>query len=247
MSRSSADLQQAFADYCRTGDWKPIPGVRKERAEVYRQLIFSNMHECFSNLLPLSKRAVGDEEWREMIADFIAEHRAQSPQLWRLPFEFVAFVCEEGHARLPYLSDLMRFEALDHEVNLMADVPAPPFTRVGDPLEDSLVLNPEHRFAHFTYPVFKTSEFEGTEGHYYLMLFRHPETLRVRLIELSAFYLAVLELLREEPQSGKEGLERAAHHFGGLEEEKMLAHGRSFFEMLLNQGALLGYGQGGEE
>ena len=97
------------------------------------------------------------------------------------------WIDQEQH---PYLSDLISFEYLLIELFYMDDHSSLPFHSLGNRLETPIVLNPEMRLVRFDYPVFKKlgPPRIDSKGAYYLMLFRHPDTFAVELIELSALY-----------------------------------------------------------
>jgi uncharacterized protein len=219
-----------------------VKGIRNGEVPIYRRLVYGNTYNVLSSILRLSKRFLGVEKWDSLITTFFEEESMRHYQLWRMPLQFRDYVLAADLPR-PF-QDLVLFESLDHELRWVADEPVPLYRQSGNVMSDPLVVNPEHRLASFRYPVFKRppSELQDHPGDYHLLLFRHPETLKVQLFELSALWLEAFEHLREESLSGKEVLERLAQQYEVSHEK-----GEQFFQALMKAGALLGYKLEGRE
>src|SRR5512146_2798388 len=117
---SLMDAQADFADaLLSTASPTPdgIRGARRGRAErrfaVYRNTVAASQIEALAARFPVVKRLVGEEFFRAMAHEFVAQHPPRSPLLFQYGESFADFIDDFAPAApLPYLADMARLEYL---------------------------------------------------------------------------------------------------------------------------------------
>ncbi len=241
LKEETSQIQYRLADFCRDNRFREIPGANEERAKHYRRLVFNGVKTALSNAYPIAKETLGKERWDALTTDFFARHPSSSPQLWKMPRELYEFVVSSRYDEmigLPYLKDLLLFEWVEIEIFLKEDSAIPPFKAPTDILNENLVLNPDYQILQLSYPVFKFrgADLVNKKGSYYLLVYRHASTQKVWFSELSAFAVAVVELLKDEPLTGAEAAEAALMFIGSDDEQGAEAS----LQRLLDDGVILG-------
>ena len=196
--------QSALASYCRTGNYKPIPGVNKKNIAQYRRLVFNIVDDMLESAFPLTRNLLSAKEWTLLTKDFFSNHPCSSPQVWYMPKELHQYLSSTTHPlveKYPYLLELLWFEWLEIELYMMADKTMT-YLLTGDIYTDPLVLNSESHFQHFQYPVHlknaKTIT-KADQANYYLAVHRVPETGEISFTNMSPALLRMLELLADQP------------------------------------------------
>lgn len=235
-----------MAHFCRTGQNPSGVGMPLEKSLIYRDLIFSSIQGALQNNYPLTYALLEGEKWEELTDDFFAEHPCGDPQFWKMPKGLVEYVKESGWGekrQIPFLADLVHFEWLEMEMYMMEDRPSPPFLRKGDVLEDALILNPEHRFETYDYPVFSQLSWDASwkKGEYHLFCYRHPDTLDVHFFSLSSFFSHVIQALVDQGRSGRDVLQAVAEQKHVAMGDQLLGAGRKLLEDLVCKRAILGF------
>ncbi len=117
---SLIDAQADFADAL-LSTAKPVPGCVKgalrgqaeRRFAVYRNTVVASLIEALAARFPVVKRLVGDEFFRAMAHDYVAQDPPRSPLLFQYGEGFAAFIESFAPAApLPYLADVARLEYL---------------------------------------------------------------------------------------------------------------------------------------
>jgi len=195
--------QRDLANFCRTGDYIPIPGVKEKNVYKYRELIYNVVNDSLQAAYPLTNDLLKKQEWEELVHNFFRSHRCRSPQIWQMPKELYEFVKEsEDHLqkKYPYIIDLLLFEWMEIEVYMMNDIEPGRYTTLGNFKIDELVLNPEIRILSLQYPVhFKNTIQIAAEdaGQYYVGIHRDPDTGRVHFTDIQYPHVEVIEKLLE--------------------------------------------------
>jgi len=246
LNPETLEIQRKFTQYCRTGQLKSIPGADSQRIEQYRRLTWNIIDGTLQGSYPLTHDILSEKEWEDLVQDFFSTWDLHNPEIWRMPKQLYEFVLSLNYAQKlmkPYLNDLLLFEWLEVEVFMMADRPAPINKKQGDIWKDQIVLNPEHFLTKFDYPVFRSAaaDLEAQKGTYFLVSFRHPETLEASFMEVSAFYMRALEVLSEVCVSGSDLLEHIASEFGLQLTDQLKQGFEEFLNSLRKAGMILGY------
>lgn len=238
----TALAQKQLADYCLSENQQSVPDTHEGRLPVYRRLVFNQVLNTLKRTYPLTVAIFPEKIFREMAEDFFSRHECQSPFLWRMPEDFYKYAhasqWDEKYSS-PALLDLLLLEWLEIEVFMMPDIPLPQLKIDGKLTEDSLVLNPHHRLNHFHYPVFSLSLDEAAKnpGDYFLLTFRHVETLKVQFMSLPAVYALALESLKKTAQTWQIAVDDAATLLG----QDVPQHSLEFVEHTLSSGLFLGF------
>ena len=203
LSEDTARIQEQLGKYCRTGVEVEIPGVTPGRLPHYRRLVNNVVRDTLDSGFPISLAALGEAQWDQLVQDFFVNGRPQSPQVWRLPFEFYQYhAARETGKRLgkPYLDDLLYFEWMEIEVHNMPDRAFPEYVNEGKRLYNRLAFNPEYEIVRMSYPVHMYAATEAAElkGDYFVLIFRSPDTGYVQFLNLSALNVYILTRMVEE-------------------------------------------------
>ena len=203
LKEDTARIQDLLGDYCRTGEEAQIPGVKPGRLPHYRRLVYNVIRDTMDRAFPIAAAALWDEVWEELVQEFFSKGLPQTPQVWKLPYEFYNYhLMHETGIRIqkPWLEDLLYFEWMEIEVHTMPDRPVPEYHPRGNMFVDRLALNPEFEMIRLNYPVHMYPVHETTEkkGEYFLLIFRVPESGKVNFLNLSAIHTYILARLQEE-------------------------------------------------
>jgi len=246
LSEDTERIQDLLGDYCRTGVDQDIPGITPGRLHHYRRLVYNVVRDTMDTAFPITLAALGEEQWDVMVQDFFSKERPQTPQIWKLPFEFYRYhVNQETGAKIqkPYLDDLLYFEWIEIEIHTMPDRPFPGYSRTGNVFLDTLAFNPEYEIVRLEYPVHMHSAEKTLElkGDYFVLVFRSPETGNVQFLNLSGLNTYILTRLAEERVPLNE-LKGDIARVAGIESGKYLDDSLStFIGDLIDKRLILGY------
>lgn len=239
---ASSKYQNSLANYCRTGEYTPIPGVKEKNVGHYRQLIFNVVNGSLQSAYPLTSSLLSEEEWLNLVHAFFSSHRCQSPLIWQMPKELYEFVVQENLHLLkkyPHLHDLLLFEWKEVEVYMMEDVEPYPFTEKKI-TNAGLVLNPEIRVLSLEYPVHLKNAKGITEKDkaiYFVSLHREPETGRVLFTNIHYPHVQLIEKLAQKPVCFEELLKIFLQYAPKEQAQKAL---RDFINASLDSKLMLG-------
>ncbi len=196
-------IQNLLGDYCRTGVEQDIPGITPGRLHHYRRLVYNVVRNTMDTAFPISLAALGEEQWDELVQDFFSKERPQTPQIWKLPFEFYKYHSNQDtgtRIHKPYLDDLLYFEWIEIEIHTMPDRTVPEHSKTGNIFLDILAFNPEYEIIRLDYPVHMHPAGQTMElkGEYFVLVFRSPETGHVQFLDLSGLNTYILTRLAEE-------------------------------------------------
>lgn len=242
----TAEIQNLLGEYCKTGKEVDLPGVTEGRVKHYRRLVYNVVKNNMDQAYPITAATLDDDTWNELVNEFFSNHTTKSTQVWKLPFEFYEYhysVNTATRLEKPYLNDLLYFEWAEIEIHTMADIPNDPFQANGNVLDDQLVLNPEHEILQLEYPVHKESlkDIENKKGQYFVLLFREPESGKVRFLDLSILHAFIIMKISETKLPVQEFKGEIAK-IAAVESEKFLDEFlESFIKDLINRKMVLGF------
>jgi uncharacterized protein len=246
LDQYTAAQQSKLAEYCRSGQVPDgLNGVRAENLHHYRRLVFNIASDILETAYPITHSYLDESIWNELVTEYFTEHKCKTAQVWRMPLEFYEYCRDKKIAeRLnkPFLDDLLHFEWLELEVHTMEDLQYPASKSEGDWMNGPLAINPEHRLLSFSYPVHTTSpvDLENAEkGNYYLLIYREKDSGNVQFIDLSVFYVFLLENLINGAVLS-EILEGSREIFGFDDLEVVKAHCMTFINDLRSRGFITG-------
>ena len=238
--------QAALANYCRSGHPPNLTNVRKDNLPQYRRLIRNIFVDTLSTAYPITCDFLSTEEWENLVDNFMMHHSPSSPQVWHMPRELWEYVSESGlplTKQHPFFNELLWFEWLEIELYMMKNIPAD-YNTNGNIEKDKLVLNPEHSLQIFQWPVFlkHPNQIKETDkGHYFLVMFRHPDTGSVHFLSISPYIVRLLEMLEEEAASLPDLIANLSIELKTLMPENQSEQIRLFFQKLLEKKLVLGY------
>lgn len=122
---ATVSLQKRFAAHLRSPSSVGLPvDLEERRVKIYRDLVFNNISNFLAGSFPVINKLLSDEQWQELIRDFIAGHKAQSPRFTQLAAEFVSFLTDRDVGAKPaFIAELASYEALEIELYLSDKVP----------------------------------------------------------------------------------------------------------------------------
>ncbi|HEU4554643.1 MAG TPA: putative DNA-binding domain-containing protein [Chitinophaga sp.] len=238
--------QSALAEYCRTGKYQAIPGVRGQHVTHYRRLVYNVVDDMLQSAYPLTHNLLTTREWNALVQEFFASHPCQSPQVWYMPRELYEYLSSKAHKlekKYPFLLELLWLEWLEVQLFMMEDRPAA-YTTIGHIDTDPLVLNPEYHLQHFEYPVHLKNAKQLTaadKGDYFLVLFRKPDSGEVTFMNLWPALVAMLEILQESPQTMPALVQQCCAAWQLPVTPEVEAAARDFVSQALNTRLIIGF------
>ncbi len=246
LRKETIAIQEELGEYCRTGQERELPGITPGRIHHYRRLISNVVNDTLHTAFPITVAALGESQWEELVQDFFTEGIPQTPQVWKLPFEFYEYHAgrETGKRMdLPFLDDLLYFEWMEIEIHTMPDRPYPDFVSEGDLFQDRLAFNPEYEIVQLEYPIHThpVSEAIHMKGDHFALLYRLPESGHVQFLGLSALNVYIITRLQEEKVALNE-IKNEFAHLAGIESGRYLDDAlEKFLGDLLERKMILGF------
>ena len=237
-------LQRDLGNYCRTGKDEPETSIQ-EHTYHYRRLITNIIHDTLSTAYPITVHLIGKENFKKAVDFYFENHKCQTAQIWKMPYEFYAFYTENPFPfdeDYPILQELLLFEWLEIEVYSMEDAEFAPFKTEGDMENDILVPNPEIKIQPLTYPLHKKKTKQITEddkSHYFVSIHRDYHTKKAMFNDLSYPFVEVLLKIHEEDCQFSDLLPTIAKYEPNEEKQRQAL--KEFITFALEQNILLGY------
>ena len=119
--------QLAFAAHIREPGRAPKPpDVADHRMAAYRELFFNNIESFLATGFPVLKSVLKEEAWTQLIRDFYARHRCQTPLFLQIPQEFLSYLEHERPALSgdpPFMNELAHYEWVELALAVAEDEP----------------------------------------------------------------------------------------------------------------------------
>lgn len=199
-----AQTQENFTRYLRNPTEVPIPeGLDSRRMRVYQELVYENILSLLSGFFPVMDGLFSEQHWRQLIAEFIRDFKAETPYFPKLGEEFIFFLsARDGEADdFPFLLELAHYEWIELEL-YMSEETRP--DSISDELLDrtKISLSPLATPLAYHYPVHRISkEFKPLtppEEATYLLVFRDEDD-QVRFYELQLLNYQLLVQIGQSP------------------------------------------------
>jgi hypothetical protein len=243
------ELQRAFAAHIRDPGQAAAPdGLEDRRMKVYRELFFNNILSLLSSNFPVLRTLYEGPQWRQLVRDFYAEHRCQTPLFPEIAREFLRYLQDGRGPREDdpgFLHELAHYEWV--ELALSLDEREPQDDRVepglglldGIPLLSPLAWPLSYRYpVHRIRPDYQPQEPPPDPTH--LLVYRNRED-RVKFMELNATSRLLLERLRTGSElSGRELLQSVAAEIAHPDPDLVVQTGAGLLEDLKDRDVLLG-------
>ncbi len=234
------------AHLCRTGESRQFDGITEGRITQYRQLVQSVFYDTIENAFPIAHSIIEAEDWRKLLDAFMIEHKAQTPQVWKLPYEFVEYVIQSGWSirlKMAYLNDLLIFEWLEIDVHTMADISPFEYNLEGDLNTGEIVVTQEFVVQPLSYPVHQipAKETPAHQGNYFVLIFRRLEDGEVCFVNLSPILVFVVEKLKEKPLNLSQLSQQIGLLLGSENIKEINSHVFGFLQRMKRIGFVLGF------
>lgn len=199
---SFQQVQYEFGQHLRDPE-APLPNTLKaielRRLKIYQELIFKNVEGFISGGFPVLRQLYNEQDWSELIRDFIIKHESHSPYFLEISEEFLAYLQEE---RVMQESDPAFMLELAHYewVELALDVAE---ADLSEPMDKNLLadlpqVSPLVWTLSYQYPVHLIGpEYQPTEPpeqSTFLLVYRTRED-KVAFMESNAVTVSALQLL----------------------------------------------------
>ena len=141
------DVQHVFTLHMRDPANQPAPvGIEDRRMKIYRDLIYNSIQNFIANSFPVIRKIISDNEWHNLLRDYVRDHQAQTPLFPKMPQEFLKYLQETGHSLLetyPFLLELAHYEWIETAVFIdHREIDLDGIDRYGDLLTGIPVVNP---------------------------------------------------------------------------------------------------------
>jgi len=224
--------------------WEKVcfdPNFQPEgRYQTYRELVFEGMLDVLQSVCPVARGILSDEEWKEILWNFLQNSPPKSVVIRELPYEASQYLKSQEHPffeKYPWLGELMEYEYLEVQVRLA------PEDEAKTP-EGQLRLNPAYALGEYTWPVHFISEdrFDPKDlprSDFYLFLWREPKELEVKFMEVNPLVAELIRQLRKGPQEPEKLLLAVAQKMGIEVSEEYLSEGKGLLTNFIGEGILL--------
>ncbi len=221
--------------------WEKVcfdPNYQPEgRYQTYRELVFSGMLDVLQSICPVARGILSDGDWQQVLQEFLREAPPRSVVIRQLPFEASQYLKDHDHVlseTYPWLGELMEYEYLEVGVRFAPEV------QVTGP-KDSLSLNPAHALGAYTWPVHFISETRHDpdklpRAEYFLFLWREPESLEVKFMEINPLVAAVFRHLQNGPLNEISLLQQVADEMEIEPGTEYLEEGKALLKGLADKG-----------
>ena len=238
-------FQQDFANFLRAAKLRKAPkGVPARAAEVYRELVFSNLCGFIDACFPVCQALLGEPRWRRLQRRFMQQHDLQTPWFREIPARFADYLATHP-ANLPrYLPELAHYEWLELAVDTMNCHQIAVTPLANDAGSQIILLNPALVLAAYAWPVhqigpdWRPRRAQAT----HLAVYRNPAE-EVCFSELNPLTFTLLNLLRVAEACDENlaaVLASLAEALGQANTEHLLAHANALVHDLHAQGLILG-------
>jgi len=242
-------LQTAFAAHIRDpGHHAPPAEIEDRRMNIYRELFFNNIQSLLASNFPVLHTLCDDGSWRQLVRDFYAEHRCQTPLFTEVAREFLRYLQDGRKNRSGdpgFLHELAHYEWVELALSLdERELDTHPADRSGDLLEGIPVLSPlawplTYRYpVHLIKPDFQPSEPPDEPSH--LLVYRN-RTDEIRFMKLNDVSRLLLELMQENrADTGLELLRKIAVTIRHPDPDRVITRGTGLMEDLRKKDIVLG-------
>jgi hypothetical protein len=247
-----ADLrarQEAFTAYLRDPHGAGRPeGLDERGGDVYRRLIYNNIQGFLASNFPVLRQILDGERWEALVADFLAEHRAQTPYFLEIGREFLDYLSEERAPRTedpPFLLELAHYEWVELALSVATEeIPSQGVDPDGDLLAGRPQVSPLAWPLRYAFPVHQIGPGfeprEPPEQPTFLVVYR-DRAGAIGFLAINAVTARLLQLLQaDDPASGETLLRRIADEIGHTDPEQVVAAGADILADLRSRDIVVG-------
>lgn len=248
------DREQALKKYFhREADRKTIACYPVERYQTYRNHVSEGLLGEIERAFPVLRSLVSQKDWNGLLNDFYLKRLTRSPLSRQVFQEFSAYLqFYRGPLlkRIPYFHELADYEALDlklffaperpRHVTWASEAPA-------DPLSLIPILNPHVELRVYRWPVYQMTKGDRRHknrraGQYPIIVYRHPESLKIRFIEGNRLFADLITAIRPGRKSIRRIIRDLAtqHNITCEHREAFVTEGVTTIAHLRHKGIVIG-------
>jgi hypothetical protein len=239
--------QDTLTRYLRDPDrCAPPAGMDVARAQVYRDLVFSNLSSLLSGTFPVLVKILGDGEWRSLVRIFLRDYRAHTPKFGEIAQEFVEFLASEPLALSdgswpPFMVELAHYEWVEMALQ-QSDAEPLPASDAGLLLDRPLLVSPLAWPLAYAWPVQLVGPDyrpDSPPAQPTLLLVRRSEDWNVRFSELSPLAWRLLQRIGEFPRlDGRAQLKGLAVEAGMVGASEFMDSGLALLQQMHGEGVI---------
>ncbi|EJM61465.1 hypothetical protein PMI30_05217 [Pseudomonas sp. GM50] len=239
--------QDTLTRYLRDPDrCAPPTGMDVARAQVYRDLVFSNLSSLLSGTFPVLVKILGDGEWRSLVRIFLRDYRAHTPKFGEIAQEFVEFLASEPLALSdgswpPFMVELAHYEWVEMALQ-QSDAEPLPASDAGLLLDRPLLVSPLAWPLAYAWPVQLVGPDyrpDSPPAQPTLLLVRRSEDWNVRFSELSPLAWRLLQRIGEFPRlDGRAQLKGLAVEAGMVGASEFMDSGLALLQQMHGEGVI---------
>lgn len=243
------DVQNVFTQHMRDPEINEAPaGIEERRLKVYRELVYNNIEGFIANSFPVLRKIIEDENWHNMMRDYVAHHQAHTPLFPKMPQEFLQYLEHERNKDThdyPFLLELAHYEWIETSISMDArDISFEGVNQEGDLLDEIPVLSPLAMPLAYQWPVHTISSNNIPKGlpeqATYIVVYRDRED-EVGFIELNPVSAKLIEEISNNTQrTGRQILESIAEQIQHPEPETVVNGGLDILQGFKSKDIILG-------
>ncbi len=239
--------QNTLTRYLRNPDHcAPPAGMDVARAQVYRDLVLSNLSSLLSGTFAVLVRILGDDHWRSLVRIFLRDYRARTPKFGEIAQEFVEFLASEPQALNdgawpPFMVELAHYEWVEMALQ-QSDAEPLPASDAALLLDRPLQVSPLAWPLAYGWPVQLVGPDyrpDSPPAQPTLLLVRRAEDWNVRFSKLSPLAWRLLQRIGEFPQlDGRAQLEGLAMEAGMAGTPEFIDNGLALLRQMHGEGVI---------
>jgi hypothetical protein len=241
--------QEALTAYLRDprGAGRP-EGLDERGGRVYRRLVYNNLQGFLASNFPVIRQILDEARWDALVADFLAEHRPQTPYFLEIGREFLDYLAEARGARPgdpPFLLELAHYEWVELALSVATDeIPQQGVDPDGDLLAGRPVVSPLAWPLQYAYPVHEIGPGYQPEAApdqpTFLVVYR-DRLDAIGFLAINAVTARLLQLLQEgDSDTGEALLRRIANEIGHPDAEQVVVAGGDILADLKRRDIVVG-------
>lgn len=240
-------LQCQLAAHIRDPEKSPAPiGIEDRRLQIYRELFYNNVEGFLCIAFPVLRSLTPDARWHAMARDFYARHQCHEPQFYKIAEEFLRYLEQERGAvdgDPPFLRELAHYEWVELELAVKELRMTPEAAPNGDLLEGIPLVSPLAWTLAYDYPVHRISaDFQPQspgDTPTCLIVYRNRQE-DVKFMEINPITARLMQLIQDEPASGRRQLQRIATELQHPQPDVVVAEGAKTLQGLRERDIIIG-------
>lgn len=210
-------FQYAFAQHIRDPEHVPRPnGVPARRAQVYTELLFSNVCGFLDRCFPVCQRVLSQSAWTALCRGFFRDWPSHTPWFRDIPREFVRYLSsiDEDDLAFVWLPALTHYEWVELALEVMdaaIETHARPPADAAELLSHTVVVNPALMLLQYDWPVHRIgASFMPDAPEPTSLIVYRDRSDAIQFMVSNPMTLALLETLKETPNTGLQACQTIA-------------------------------------